>query len=324
MKKLSRILLILILILAVAFTIFWFARPSDVNFDEARAAVPHSAYSRFADIDGVRVHYQEKGSGAPLVLIHGYTASTFVWKDVFEPLSEQFRVIAVDLKGFGLSAKPDGDYTRRAQGELVVRLLDHLKINRAILCGSSMGGEASLNAAHYHPQRVVALILVDSAGVTVSGGGSVSPGIAQWPVIGPALAALALTSDSLVRDGLRQSFYDDSLVTDEQVAAYYRPLKTRDGQRAAFLARRLAGLNPIEPEINKIQRPTLIIWGAEDELIPLEAGRRLNALIAGSRLVVFDKCGHLPQAEMPERFVNEVRNFAASLTPAATQTAKNQ
>src|SRR5574341_1252115 len=173
MKKLSRILLILILILAVAFMVFWFARPADVNFDEARAVVPHSAYSRFADIDGVRVHYQEKGSGAPLVLIHGYTASTFVWKDVFEPLSEQFRVIAVDLKGFGFSGKPDGDYTRRAQGELVVRLLDHLKIDRAILCGNSMGGEVSLNAAARHPERVSALILVDSAGVTVSGGGSV-------------------------------------------------------------------------------------------------------------------------------------------------------
>jgi pimeloyl-ACP methyl ester carboxylesterase len=324
MKKLSRILLILILILATAFTILWFARPSDVNFDEVRAAVPHSAYSRFAKLDGLRVHYQEKGSGAPLVLIHGYTASTFVWKDVFEPLAEQFRVIAVDLKGFGFSAKPDGDYTRRAQGELVVRLLDHLKIDRAILCGSSMGGEAGLNAAHYHPERVAALILVDSAGVTVPGGGSVSPGIAEWPVIGPAVATLALTSDSLVRDGLRKSFYDDLLVTDEQVEAYYRPLKTRGGQRAAFLARRQAGLYPIEPEINKIWQPTLIVWGAEDELIPLEAGRRLNALIANSRLVVFDKCGHLPQAEAPERFVNEVRNFAASMTPAATHTAKNQ
>src|SRR5262245_59421292 len=224
MNKVIRFLQALIVILAVAFTIFWFARPADVNFDEARAAVPNAAYSRFADIDGVRVHYQEKGEGEPLVLIHGYTASTFVWKDVFEPLSEQFRVIAVDLKGFGFSGKPDGDYTRRAQGELVVHLLDHLKIDQAILCGSSMGGEIGLNAARYHPQRIAALILVDSAGVTVSGGGSVSPGIAQWPVIGPALAALALTSDSLVRDGLRKSFYDDSMVSDEQVAAYYRPL----------------------------------------------------------------------------------------------------
>jgi pimeloyl-ACP methyl ester carboxylesterase len=323
MKKFSRFALALIVILLVAFTIFWFARPADVNFDEARAAVPHAAFSRFADIDGVRIHYQEKGAGAPLVLLHGYTASTFAWKDVFDPLSEQFRVIAVDLKGFGFSGKPDGDYTRRAQGDLVIRLLDQLKIERAILCGNSMGGEVSMNAAVRHPDRVSALILVDSSGVTVSGGDSVTPGVAQWPVIGPALMSLALTSDSMVRDGLRQCFYDKSIVTDEQVAAYYRPLKTRDGQHAAYLAKVQGAINPIEPEINKIGQPTLIIWGAEDELIPLEAGRRLNLLIAGSRLVVFDKCGHVPQAEMPARFADEVRSFVTSLTLPTNNIANN-
>ncbi|HKQ76859.1 MAG TPA: alpha/beta hydrolase [Blastocatellia bacterium] len=323
MKKLTRFALILIVILLIAFTVFWFARDSDVNFDESRSSLPNAAYSHFAEIDGVRIHYQEKGEGAPLVLIHGYTASTFAWKDVFEPLSRQFRVIAVDLKGFGFSGKPEGDYTRRAQGELMIRFLDHLKIDRAILCGNSMGGEVSLNAAVRHPDRVSALILVDSAGVTVSGGGSVTPGVAEWPVIGPAVAALALTSDSLVRDGLRQSFYDDSIVTEEQVTAYHRPLKTRGGQRAAYLARIQDGVDPIEPEINKIRLPTLIIWGAEDELMPLEAGRRLNSLIAGSRLVVFDKCGHVPQAEMPERFVGEVRGFVTSLNQTSNRSANN-
>jgi pimeloyl-ACP methyl ester carboxylesterase len=323
MKKFNRFALALVAILLIALAIFWFARPADVNFEEARAAVPNATYSHFADVDGVRLHYQEKGAGAPLVLLHGYTASTFAWKDVFDPLSQQFRVIAVDLKGFGFSGKPDGDYTRRAQGDLVIRLLDHLNIDRAILCGNSMGGEISLNAAVRHPDRVSALILVDSAGVTVSGGGSVTPGVAQWPVIGPVIAALALTSDSLVRDGLRQCFYDKSLVTDEQVAAYYRPLKTRDGQHAAYLARTQGPINPIEPEINKIWQPTLIIWGAEDELIPLEAGRRLNSLIAGSRLVVFDKCGHVPQAEMPGRFAGEVSSFVTSLTLPSNHIANN-
>ena len=313
-KKSIRYALALIIILIVAFAIFWFARPEDVNFDEARSSLPNAAYSRFADVDGVRIHFQEKGVGPPLILIHGYTASTYAWKDVFEPLSQRFHVITIDLKGFGFSGKPDGDYSRRAQADLVVRFLDHLNIDRAILCGNSMGGEVSMNAAVKHPERVSALILVDSAGVTVSGGGSVTPGVARWPVIGPAIAALALTSDSLIRDGLRQCFYDDSIVTDEQVAAYYQPLKTRDGQRAAYLARVQAGINPIEPEINTIRQPTLIIWGAEDELIPLEAGRKLNSLIAGSRLAVFEKCGHVPQAEMPSRFVGEVENFVSSLT----------
>src|SRR5262249_22612643 len=115
MKKLIRVALAAIVILLVAFTIFWFARPADVDFGEARALVPNAAYSRFADVDGVRIHYQEKGAGAPLVLIHGYTSSTFAWKDVFDPLSQQFRVIAVDLQGFGFPGKPARDSPRRPQ-----------------------------------------------------------------------------------------------------------------------------------------------------------------------------------------------------------------
>jgi pimeloyl-ACP methyl ester carboxylesterase len=321
MKKLRRILLWLVVILTVALAVFWFVRPEDVNFEEARAAVPHSAYSRFADIDGVRLHYQEKGTGEALVLLHGYTASTYVWKEVFEPLAQRYHVIAVDMKGFGFSGKPAGDYTRRAQSELVIKLLDHLKIDRPILCGNSMGGEVSLNAARYHPQRVRALILVDSQGVTVDSGASVAPGVAGWPVAGPLLTAVALTSDSLVRGGLKLNYFDDSKVTDEAVAAYYRPLKTRNGQRAAFLARQQVLQQSIEPEVGKVQQPTLIIWGNEDEVIPVEAGRKLNSLIAGSRLVVFDRCGHVPQSEMTDRFLNEVTGFVTSLNPPTSEIA---
>lgn len=120
LKKSLKLLLALILIAAIAFTVFWFARPADVAFEEVRASVPHSEFSRFAEIDGVRIHYQEKGAGTPLVLLHGYTSSTYSWKDVLEPLSRTFRVIAVDLKGFGFSGKSDGDYTRRGQSRLVV------------------------------------------------------------------------------------------------------------------------------------------------------------------------------------------------------------
>jgi parvulin-like peptidyl-prolyl isomerase len=119
MKKFTRYSLWLIAILLVAFAVFWFARPADVNFDEARAAVPNADYSRFADVDGVRIHYQEKGAGEPLVLIHGYTSSTFAWKDVFDPLSQQYRVIAVDQTRRRLHAARAGgfaDPASRASG----------------------------------------------------------------------------------------------------------------------------------------------------------------------------------------------------------------
>jgi pimeloyl-ACP methyl ester carboxylesterase len=308
-KKLLKILLALSVIAAIALTVFWFARPVDVSFDEVRASVPNSAYSHFADIDGVRVHYQEKGTGAPLVLLHGFSSSTYTWKDVFEPLAKSYRVIAVDLKGFGFSGKPDGDYSRRAQAILVAHLLDHLKIEKVWLAGNSMGGDVSLNLAVQNPQRVAGLILIDSGGVSVSGANSLTPGYVRIPFVGPVLIALALTSDRLVRLGLEKSFYDDAKITDERVASYYRPLKTRGGQLAALRARIQAGEFPIEPDLNKIIVPTLIVWGAEDELIPLEAGRKMNSLIKGSKLVILERCGHVPQEELPERVFDEMTKF---------------
>lgn len=299
----------LIALVVIAFTIFWFARPADISFEKLKATIPHAESSKFVEINGVRIHYQEKGQGVPLVLIHGYASSVYTWKDVFEPLSGKFRVIAIDLKGFGFSEKPDGDYTRRAQAEIVNGLLENLKIEKAWIVGNSMGGETALNVALNHPEKVLGLILIDSAGVKVPGTTSLAPWYLQIPVLGQALTALALTSDNLVRKGLQKSFYDDSKITDDRVNFYYRPLKTRDGQLAARGARLQFDLYPIEDQLVKINVPTMIIWGAEDELIPLEAGRKMNSLIKNSKLTVFENCGHVPQEELPERVHNELTNF---------------
>ena len=318
LKTFLKALLTMIVLAATALTVFWFARPADVSFDALRATVPNSQYSHFAEVDGVRLHYQEKGVGTPLVLLHGFSSSTYSWKDVFEPLSKNFRVIAVDLKGFGFSGKPDGDYTRRAQAALIAHLLDYLKIEKAWLCGNSMGGEVSLNLALQNPQRVAGLILIDSAGVSVNGGDSLAPRYLLVPVVGRILTALSLTTDKLVREGLEKSFYDDTKITDERVAYYYRPLQTRSGQLAALRARTQAGQFPIEQDLSKVNARTLIIWGAEDELIPLPAGRKLNSLIKDSKLVIIQKCGHVPQEEMPAPMLDEMTKFIG----ASSQTQK--
>jgi pimeloyl-ACP methyl ester carboxylesterase len=313
MKKLLRLLLLLVVAAAIAFTVFWYSRPADLDFEEFRAAVPHSDASRFADVEGVgRVHYQERGSGRALVLIHGNNSSAYSWSDVFDQLAKEFRVVALDLKGFGFTSKPAGDYRVETQAALVVRLLDELKIERAVLCGSSMGGAVALAAAINYPQRVDALILVGSSAFEETRGGSLAPAYLRWPYIGGAVTALALTSDSLVRQGLRKSFYDESKVTDERVAAYYRPLRTRGGQLAARLVREQRNYTLVENSLDKIRQPTLLIWGAHDRLNLLEDGRRLHSKIAGSQLVVFDNCGHLPQEEMPAAFVREVLSFMKS------------
>ncbi len=310
-KKRIRVLLTLLALLMASAVVFWCSRPLDVDFAAVRSQVPLAEFSHFADVDGLRVHYQEAGTGPPLILVHGFTASTFAWKNVFARLTNRFRVIAVDLKGFGFTAKPAGEYTPAAEGDFLVRFLDHLKLDRATLCGHSLGGWVVLRAALQHPERVRALVLVDGIGLDLGPGQAPTPAVTHWPVIGPLIAALALTSDSIVRSGLRQVYSRDTLVTEELVTSVHRVLKTRAGLRATLAMTSDAEL--LEPQLDHIRCPALILWGAQDRLAPLAVGRRFNALIAGSRLVTFDPCGHAPQDEMPERFATEVSGFLEAL-----------
>ena len=133
-------------------------RPRDADWSKCRDVVFHSDCSRFIDVDGVRVHYQEAGDEhAPaLVLIHGFASSTLVWSKVFLKLAEAgYRVIALDLLGYGYSAKPrNGQYTIAGQAKLLTRLLDCLGIQRAIFMGSSYGGAVAATCALEYPERV--------------------------------------------------------------------------------------------------------------------------------------------------------------------------
>lgn len=310
MKKFIKILLVAILVVSLAFFWFWRSLPSDVSFDEHKSLLPHSEFSRLAEINGIKLHYQEKGEGQPLILIHGFASSTYTWKALFDPLSTKFRVIALDLKGFGFSAKPDGNYSRLEQSKLVVGLMDYLKIDKAIICGNSMGGTVAMNIAIHEPNRVKSLILLDSGGVEVSGGGSLVPFYLQIPYVNRGISALALISNKLVRDGLQKSYFDDSKIIEEEVSVYHLPLQGTDGQRAAILARQHASRDDIEPAIPQISVPTLVIWGENDEVIPLEAGQKISSLIKGSELKIYQNCGHLPQEEMPEKLISDIETFA--------------
>jgi pimeloyl-ACP methyl ester carboxylesterase len=298
-------------LIMLGFSALWFAQPYDVALDEVHAQVPNAAYSRFAIIDGVRIHYQEKGSGPPLVLLHGYCSNTYTWKDVLPALAQQFHVLAVDLKGFGFSEKPRGNYSLNAQADLVMKLLDEVAIPNATIGGNSMGGAVGLLCALNYPERVNRLVLVDGAIFRrmAESGQRLAPPLFLKPVIGPMLTALALTSDTLVRRALELSLYDHSLLTPERLEAYYRPLRTRGGQRAAFEVARQWDLSSAKSNLDRVQSPTLILWGEKDELVPLALGQQLHREMKDSKLVVFENCGHMPQEEQPKRFVEVVSGF---------------
>jgi pimeloyl-ACP methyl ester carboxylesterase len=288
-------------------------RPRDADWHKCRDVVFHSECSRFIDVDGVRVHYQEAGDeDAPaLVLIHGFASSTLVWSKVFLKLAEAgYRVIALDLLGYGYSAKPrNGEYTIAGQAKLLTRLLNKLGIPRAIFVGSSYGGAIAATCALDYPERVEKLILVG----TVNNNRPLDFTLMRVfgsPLFGDVVSPLLIGSRRLLRRRMKRVYDRHEWVLDERrVDARHLPLRAAGTQRAIIRTVRGWDAERISRDAHLITQPTLLLWGETDQEIPLADGERLHAEIPGSRLIVFLECGHLPHEEYPEAFTNVVIDF---------------
>jgi pimeloyl-ACP methyl ester carboxylesterase len=290
------------------------ARARDLSWEEHAESLPHGARSRFAEVGGVRVHYQEAGErGAPaVVLIHGFCASTLVWADVLVPISEMgYRVVALDLVGFGYSGKPGNwDYTIEAQARVVAGLMDELGIESASLVGSSYGGAVASVCALDHAERVRKLVLVCAVSNDEVKRQTLLR-LAAAPLMGDVLSPLVLDSPRLMRWRMRRvySAANGHLIEDGRMTTQHRPLRAAATQRAVLQTLRRWRAGRVEEEAHRIRHPTLLVWGEEDRDVPLRNGERLHALLPHSRLVVFRDCGHLPQEERPEEFAGLVAGF---------------
>jgi pimeloyl-ACP methyl ester carboxylesterase len=289
------------------------ARPRDADWHKYQNVIFHSGHSRFVDVDGVRVHYQEAGEkNAPvLVLIHGFASSTLVWSKVFLALADVgFHVIAVDMLGYGYSGKPrNGEYTIAGQASLLMRLLERLGIKRATLIGSSYGGAVAATCALDYSERVEKLVLVG----TVSNNQPLDfklMKIFSSPVFGDVVSPLLIGSRRLLRRRMKRVYDRHAWVLDERrVDARHFPLRASATQRAIIRTVRGWDAERISRDAHLIRKPTLLLWGENDIEIPLSDGERLHEQISGSRLVVFLNCGHLPHEEYPEAFTKVVADF---------------
>ena len=270
--------------------------------------------SRFVEVNGVQVHVRDEGphdDPAPIVLLHGTSASLHTWQGWAMALREQRRVIRFDLPGFGLTGpSPAGDYSVAADVHFVGAVMDKLGVQRFVLGGNSLGGLIAWSAAARMPERIERLILVDSAGYP--------PDLQEIPLAWRLIRMRwlrALTGYTLPRGlveaDLRRLYGDPAKVTPELVDLY-SAMARRQGNRDA-LARRLDQLAPADPgQLKAIHAPTLILWGGRDRLLPPDTAQRFARELPNARLVVFDHLGHMPQEEDPERTAAEVRRFLGS------------
>ncbi len=289
-------------------------RPREIEWREHAGEIAHAESSWFAQVDGARVHYQEAGpeNGPPLLLIHGFVASTLVWSEVFLPLAHAgFRVIVPDLLGHGFSDKPkDGEYTIEGQARMIVRLMDTLGIEKATLAGSSYGGAVAATCALDYPERVEKLVLVGSV---INNEAKKQPllRLASSPVLGNIVSPLLLDSRWIVRRRLKKIFSEGAvqLFDEKRMAARHLPLRAASTHHAILQSLRRWKAERIERDAHLIRQPTLLVWGEQDVDTPLRLGEHMHDAMPDARLIVFRRCGHLPQEEYPQEFTELVTDF---------------
>lgn len=269
---------------------------------------------RYVDVNGLRVRFWAAGeAGTVLLLIHGLGASIETWKDNVQVLARNHRVYALDLPGNGRSDKPSPPYSLADLARFVREFMRIEGIERASLVGHSVGGAVSMQFAIQFPEQVDRLVLVDNFGL----GKEVSlllrlltlPRIGEW---------LSRPSRKGTAQLWEEAFFDPALVTEEWVELYYE-LDCLPGNQESMLAtlRSLATLRGIRDEVlalirdnlERITVPTLVVWGQQDSLMPVEHAQVAQSGIPGAKVHIFDRCGHMPQMEHPEAFNALVREF---------------
>ncbi|WP_321393603.1 alpha/beta hydrolase [Emcibacter sp.] len=262
---------------------------------------------------GLQTNYHDAGTGqagkAPVVLIHGSGPGVSAWANwrlTIPALAERFRVIAPDIAGFGYTERPGdetGIYTLDYWLSHITGFLDALELDRVSLVGNSFGGALALALAIRHPGRVEKLVLMGAVGIEFD----LTPGLdAVWgyePSVAnmKALMELFAFDRSLLNDDLAELRYQASI----------RP-GVQESYRSMFPAPRQEGVNSLaqrEQDIASITRPTLIVHGREDKVIPASNAIRFNELISDSQLHVYGRCGHWTQIEQADRFNRLVTDF---------------
>ncbi len=278
--------------------------------------------SRFIEVNGFNVHYRIAGNGKQLiVLLHGSFLSLRSGRLVFDKLAETSTVIAFDRPAFGMTSRPlpsktsKVSYTPEAQCELVVSLVKNLGFNHALLIGNSTGGTIALLTALRHPESVEGLVLADAM---------IYSGYATSEVpafIKPALKALSPLFAGLMKflisrlymRLIRAMWYKKERLGNDVLAAFRSDLMTDNWSRAFWELFSETHHLRLDERLKTMSRPSLVITGEHDSMVKKDESIQLAGELPCAELVVVPDCGHLPQEEQPEAFVQAVRKFLKSI-----------
>lgn len=292
---------------------------------------------RFLDIDGISIYVQIQGqSDQPaVVLIHGFGGSSFTWRNSLPALADAgYYAVALDLPPFGLSDKsPDLDYSRSALADLVVKVMDYLEIDQAVIVGHSMGGGVTAYFGAQHPERVKGLVFVDggvfeampqpSATATEEASEQRTGGLSDLSGFmenidpsSPLAAALVRTflTPKRFTDILESAYGRKDVITDEVITGYQRPLLLEDWPQGLLAFSAAEEKNPITLDelsaaVEKNNIPVLIIWGGSDRWVSIELAKVMKTALKGASLITYEGVGHLPMEEETKQFNTDLVDF---------------
>jgi pimeloyl-ACP methyl ester carboxylesterase len=305
LKALKIIALAFIAFILLAALYLWTPDKSKAELEKIYGS-PKNAY---VSALGVNLHYQDTGpskNAIPILFLHGFGASLQTWDTWAQALSEDYRVISVDLPGFGLTGEdPSGIYTDQRSVEVLEAFLKELKIPKVVLVGNSMGGKLAWQFTARYPNQVSRLVLISPDGYA-------SPGIqyGKKPDV-PVIADLYryFFSKTFLVMNLKPAYADPNTLNDALVNRYY-DLMLAPGVRGAILGRmQQTVLQDPVPSLSSIQVPTLLIWGEKDAFIPISNSNDYLKVMPNAKRVSLPNIGHLPQEEQPSIGLAALKEF---------------
>lgn len=279
-----------------------------------RSTPDWSKYRNPDETNELRLSSSSFGQGDPVLLIHGFGASRYSWRYIIEPLAQKYRVIAIDLKGFGESPKPrDDQYSVYEQARLVRNFILDNKLKNLHIIGHSYGGGVALATSIYlstsHPDLQKSLILMDSIAYPQDLPGFVK--ILTTPILGPFII-YAIPNTFQVRNLLKKVYFNDHLIPQNAVDHYAENLSKFNAKYATLTSARQmlpADLQQFSENYANLTIPTLIIWSKEDEIVPLAIGERLHENLPHSKLIILHNVGHAAQEEEPSLVLPYLQQF---------------
>lgn len=267
------------------------------------------------DYGGIGIRYWESGKGHPIIFLHGFGAPSVSWGKVIKYFPSKYKLILIDLKGFGLSDKPlDGKYSPDDQAKIILSFIQENKIKNATLIGYSFGGLIALIVCLQllklkKPSTIKSLILIDSVSYKPRVVSFVK--MVQFPITNKF--TLFIIPDSYIaKMFLKTGVFGNHKITKSMVQKYVKYAKLPGGHYTIVeTAKHIIpeNIDKITVKYKKIKIPTLIIWGEEDKILPVKDGQKLNKDIPNSKLIIFPKCGHIPLDEKPKKTAQEISKF---------------